>query len=140
MKIVIALTALTTNLIMQSSYTMKNNRVEEAVPTAQLNLQLFDLIKKRAPTEEIQKILDKGGEINACDEYGFTVFLLAAELGATRTCTFLYEKGAQLNAAIEDLWNEALHRSARKGQTELCMLLIKMGADINAINLKNEYF
>ena len=76
----------------------------------------------------VQAELDKGVDVNANDEAGWTPLHRAAQKGHKEITELLIAKGADVNAKEEDGWTP-LHDAATK---EIAELLIDNGADVNA--------
>ena len=81
--------------------------------------------------DAVRALIEKGADVNAMDERGGTVFMLAAEKGHTGICVLLLEKGADINAKDEDGWT-ALMKTAVWGTPKNCAFLLENGVDISA--------
>ena len=79
----------------------------------------------------VQAELDKGADINAKDEFGYTLLYLAASRGHKEIVKLLIAAGADVNAKSEDGWTP-LHNATGQGYKEIVELLIAKGADVNA--------
>jgi ankyrin repeat protein len=79
---------------------------------------------------DVQAELDKGADVNAKDEQGYTPLHNAAE-GHKEIVELLIAKGADVNAKDES-GGTPLLAAARYGRKEVAKLLITAGADVNA--------
>ncbi|MDP7051124.1 MAG: ankyrin repeat domain-containing protein [Verrucomicrobiota bacterium] len=79
----------------------------------------------------VQAELDKGVDVNAEDEFGFTPLHFAAWVGHKEIAELLIENGADVNA---NSWRglTPLHDAATNISKEIIELLINNGADVNA--------
>ena len=77
---------------------------------------------------KVQKMLNRGANINVRNKYGDTPLHLAIKNDHSDTATLLINKGANVNApgALDD---SPLHVSIYKKQKELSELLLEKGAD-----------
>jgi hypothetical protein len=82
-------------------------------------------------TEIVQLFLEKGADVNAKDNDGWTALMIAAEKGHSEIVQLLLEKGADVNAKDND-GVTALMFAAANGHTEIVQLLLEKGADVNA--------
>jgi len=79
----------------------------------------------------VQAELDKGVDVNAEDEFGFTPLHFAAWVGHKEIAVLLIKNGADVNA---NSWNglTPLHDAATNISKDIIELLIDNGADVNA--------
>ncbi len=95
----------------------------------------------RRPMTELQRyelikmLVDKGADINAVDNKGYTPLHSAACYGNIKTVEWLLELGAAINAQTADNNSTALHIAAMCGRMELVKLLVGYGADISVMDL-----
>ena len=77
------------------------------------------------------------GKISVDESYfassGDTPLWWAVILNNLELATYLLEKGANVNFVQAKYLVTPLHAAARRGLSEMCLLLLKHGADINAI-------
>lgn len=95
---------------------------------------LFELIKKRAPLNEIQSIIEKGAHIHAKKgSYGWEASTLhvAAASDLPEVCELLLNKGANINALGRMGRGTPLMAAALRGNVASTKLLIARGADIH---------
>jgi ankyrin repeat protein len=86
-----------------------------------LDVQLLKAAKS-GETDEIQRLLKAGANINAKDDGGWTALFYAARWGRTETCSFLIESGADVNAKDDGGWT-AFILAAIEGNTETVAFL-----------------
>ena len=79
---------------------------------------------------------ESGADVNAQDDYGDTVLMVAAVNGRTEAVAALIKAGADVNAKERELDVTALLQAAVNGHSETVAALIKGGADVNAKNKK----
>jgi ankyrin repeat protein len=79
----------------------------------------------------VQAELDKGTDVNAKDEWGWTPLHSAAGIGHKETVELLISEGADVNAMTNTGWTP-LHLAGSGGQKEIAELLIANGANVNA--------
>jgi len=82
---------------------------------------------------EVEALLAKGADINARNNEGDTMLLLAASSGKKDIVEWLLAQGADVNAKGKDE-ETPLHRAAYSGQKDIAELLLAQGADVNARN------
>jgi len=83
----------------------------------------------------VQAELDKGVDVNAKDEFGWTPLHLAAWVGHKEIAELLIENDADVNAKDEEDFTP-LHHAAWVDHKEIAELLIENGADVNAKSWK----
>ncbi|NP_001072353.1 protein phosphatase 1 regulatory subunit 16A [Xenopus tropicalis] len=81
--------------------------------------------------EDIQHLVETGGEVNAHNPHGTSLLHIAAANGYLATAELLLEHKAQVNARDQDGW-EPLHAAACWGQIHVVELLVAHGADLNS--------
>jgi ankyrin repeat protein len=83
--------------------------------------------------EMIDLILERGGEINAREEGGWTAIHWAARNGAMAALRMLLKRGCDVN--ITNDWKDTpLHEAASEGHLSAVKLLLKQGGRINSLN------
>jgi len=75
---------------------------------------------------EVERLLSKGGDVNAKDAAGCTALHRAAWDGSPDLVTLLLSKGADVNAKNND-GHTALHLAARRGHLAVAGILRKSG-------------
>ena len=76
-------------------------------------------------------LLDKGADVAATNEYGWTALHWAAQEGHKDVVALLLDKGADVAATDEYGWT-ALHWAAQGGHKDVVALLLDKGADVAA--------
>lgn len=82
----------------------------------------------RETPEFVQKLLDKGAEIDPRDEINMTPLHCAAYVGNLAVIRCLHERGADLNA-IDEHGYTPMHLAAFRGRSFAVAMLIALGAD-----------
>ena len=82
--------------------------------------------------ETIRNLIERGDDINARNNRGYTPLHLAATRGNSEVVQLLLENGAEVNAVATDSGCTPLHYAASLGHVELCELLVRYGADPDA--------
>ncbi|MFC1781686.1 ankyrin repeat domain-containing protein, partial [Planctomycetota bacterium] len=78
--------------------------------------------------ELAELLIDKGADINAKNNWGWTALVWAVSVGRTEVAEFLISKGADVN--ITDQWGQTtLVIAQQRGNTEIIELLRKHGAE-----------
>jgi ankyrin repeat protein len=94
-------------------------------------------------TYEIQRLLEKGVDINARDEIlGRTALMWAAMGGHTKACKLLVEKGAKIDEEDDNEGMNPLMYAALTSRTDICAFLLEKGADLETRVTKqtSEYY
>jgi len=93
---------------------------------------LIALARNNLPV--LRKLVTKGN-VNACDEDGFSLLMNAAMDDETdpEAVRLLLERGAEVNAAEEGQQFTALHFAARDNGSEIVGILLEAGADATAV-------
>ena len=81
----------------------------------------------------VEKLLEKGADVNCASEYGITPLYIAAYNGDSEVVEKLLEKGAEVNKADKD-GATLLYIAARYGHLEVVKTLLEKGADLNKKN------
>lgn len=79
----------------------------------------------------VQKMLDKGADVNAKNNTEMTVLMLAAGKGHKDVVDFLLKKGADINAT-DDRGKTALMYAVIESNAAIVQTLLNYGADVNA--------
>jgi ankyrin repeat protein len=82
-------------------------------------------------TEIVKRLLEKGADVTAENDAGWTALHQASDKGHTEIVAMLLEKGADVNAK-NDYGYTALQSASREGHTKIVKMLLKKGADVNA--------
>ena len=82
----------------------------------------------------IQILIERGADVNAKINDGYTSLHWASYFNAIETANFLIEKGADVGAKTNGGWTP-LHTAASKDNIELAKLLLEAGADVEAKNV-----
>jgi ankyrin repeat protein len=99
---------------------------------ASLHNLASDSKDRRDLTKLIEFLIEKGSDVNAVDETGFSVFVNYASNGETRLCKLLVERGADSSAKLEN-GSTALHAAAENGHIDIYRYLVEdCGLDIEA--------
>jgi len=106
----------------------------------ELNDALIACIKSRGamPMQEVQALLDQGADVNAADEYGWTVLIHAVIVRNMSLVEFLLGEGAEIDAVATKAGWTALIYAARLGSIDLVRLFLDEGANINRSNNRGE--
>jgi hypothetical protein len=76
-------------------------------------------------------LLDRGANVDACDNEDWTPLHLAAHNGGLEFARMLLEYGAAINAPDNE-GQTPLHKASEDGHVEVVRLLLECGADVNA--------
>jgi ankyrin repeat protein len=79
---------------------------------------------------QVRNLLDKGANVNARSEQGWTALMKACASGDVDVVKLLLDKGADVNA--KDYEGTALIKASSFGRLDVVRLLLKRGADVNA--------
>ncbi len=105
---------------------------EEGAPKVSKTLRKFFDAAKQGNLRVVEKLLQKGVDIESHDEgRGYTALMHAANAGKIEVVQFLLDKGADVNGKGTDLGRSALMLAAWEGHTEVAQLLINKGAKVN---------
>jgi ankyrin repeat protein len=94
-----------------------------------LTKQLMEAVTK-GETDTVRQLLEKGADVNACDEKGLDAFLKAAKLGHTDIVKLFLEKGTEIYSKQSKI-NNALLWASSENRAAVVELLLENGADAN---------
>jgi len=105
---------------------------------AELNSQLL-MAGSKGDLAKIRSLLDKGADVNARNEHGWTVLMFAAVSGNKEMAKLLLSrKDVDVNAMAQDGWT-ALMLVAHNDRTEIARLLLaRKELDLDATNNENK--
>jgi len=84
-------------------------------------------------SDRVRRLLEAGADTDSRTPDGFTPLQLAAFFGAPRTAADLIAAGADYNAVAENPMRiQSLHAAAANRHSEVAIMLIDAGADVNA--------
>jgi len=92
--------------------------------------ELFEAVKS-GDAARVKELLEKGADVNARDNKGWTPLHLAAQKGHADVAELLIKNGADVNAKNNYGWTP-LYAAAQEGHADVAELLIRHGADVNA--------
>ena len=109
--------------------------------------ELFQMLTKRQlkdlrPFEWISKVSDlylknMAVHLNEQNQWGETVFHLAAQIDDPRILSFLINKAGDIN--VKDVNGETpLHRAIKSGNKRTIRLLLENGADVDSVTINGE--
>lgn len=90
--------------------------------------QIYKVIK-RGDLRRLRNELERGLNPNLCNQYSWTLLMVAAMKGNTSIGTLLIEKGADLDIR-NNFRNTALSLAAQSGHPSFVKLLLKHGASL----------
>ena len=79
-------------------------------------------------------LIDKGVEVDACNNKGVTPLHLASKHGYYDPFRLLLNSGANVNPVTRHTEETPLMYTASAGSIELCQMLLRRGADVNAVS------
>ena len=90
-------------------------------------------------TETVAMLLEKGADVNAKDNGGYTALLWASHDGHTEIVAMLLDNGANVNVKDNDGFT-ALYWASQNGHTEIVAMLLenKYGTDVNAKSINGQ--
>ncbi|ESW23486.1 hypothetical protein PHAVU_004G051200 [Phaseolus vulgaris] len=86
---------------------------------------------KKGEVRTIQKLLEKGADLNGRDQHGWTALHRASFKGRMDVVKVLVERGVEVDAKDEEGYT-ALHCAAEAGHVDVTEFLVKKGADVEA--------
>ena len=110
----------------QEGHTKIVKLLKQAEATAYINSNLLSAAKA-GDTAKVKRLLKKGADVSAKNEYGWTALMKAARYGHTETANTLLDAGADVNAKTEK-GTTALKFAASKGHAEIVEILRQAGA------------
>jgi TPR repeat protein len=115
---------------------MSSSQIAEAERKAREFTPVLDIpfpLHKAAEQNNIalvKSLIEKGANVNAADQLGWSPLHYAAYRGHKQTAELLLNSGAIVNAKADN-GVRPLHLAAEQGQTALVKLLLGKGADVN---------
>lgn len=82
-------------------------------------------------TEIVAMLLEKGDDVNAKDDSGWTALIVASFYGHPEMVEMLLNNGSDVNAKNNDGYT-ALIMASERGRPEIVSILLANGADVNA--------
>lgn len=86
---------------------------------------------KKGEVRTIQKLLEKGADLNGRDQHGWSALHRASFKGRIDVVKVLVESGVEVDAKDEEGYT-ALHCAAEAGHADVTEFLVKKGADVEA--------
>ena len=80
--------------------------------------------------EKVQELIDKGANVNACDNRGTPVLVHAASVGNKEMCRILLACRANVNAQCTSGYT-ALMEAAMHNHQDICLILLEYGAQLD---------
>lgn len=117
----------------KSSYKMERSDSKSSVLSLKEIEELLPLWCKHNSITEIESALQRGVDVNSCDQNGNSLLILSCQYSHDNLSKFLINRGADLNASNKQ-GNTALHFCFSNGSEELGRYLISLGADEFAAN------
>jgi ankyrin repeat protein len=106
------------------------NNTKDNSTIADPNKDLLDAIKK-GDANSVKTILDKGADVNAKDENGFTGLIMASTRGDIVIARILLAKGADINAKEAKYGFTAMIVASIQRYIEIVKILLANGADVD---------
>lgn len=95
---------------------------------------LFISAAARGDVNELGRLLEKGADINAQNENGWTALKQAAVNNENAAAQFLLEAGAKPNIPSFDKKTCPIHNAVRNGNAQMVSLLLQYGARVDVID------
>jgi ankyrin repeat protein len=90
---------------------------------------IFDVIEKNN-IRRLRDLIEKGINLNAVDDYGYSALHIASFKGLNEIALFLIDQGINLNLKDKN-GQTALHYAALNNQFEIAKALLEKGADLS---------
>ena len=104
----------------------------------QKGISLCELIENGIPFEEIKKEIENGADVNQTSSYGVTPLMSAVRVKDLKLVEYLIENGADINAKNTHIKQcSALCYAAGNDLTEISIILLENGADVNQYDIKH---
>jgi ankyrin repeat protein len=103
----------------------------------QLNRDLLNAAAN-GDNNKIGRLIKKGADVNAKDEFGYTAFMSAAANEDTAACEFLLDKGADINAKDNYGWTALMN--ARNKEMDAFLTFVTIGPKLFADKEKRDIF
>jgi ankyrin repeat protein len=98
----------------------------------------IELIKVAASADmpRLRQLIKDGAQVNAADAWGNTALLASARAGEVDSARWLLRSGANIEGRGGDM--TPLAAAALRGHTHMVQLLVRAGADVNAVGLNEQ--
>ena len=103
-------------------------RDKAAVINSFLSQAIFEAVR-RGNTHDVQRLIEKGADVNIKDRNGYTALTYAAGEGHIEMAKLLIEQGRWTDT--RESFGRALAVAVAQGHTEIAKLLIEKGANVN---------
>ena len=105
--------------------------MEQALSEQGINQQLFALLRQEfVVAAQVTDLIERGADVNANDEFGWTPLHWGALIGHKEAVLVLIDYGAHINGVDKNGWS-ALQFAAKKGHKEIVEILFADGAEVN---------
>ncbi|KAL3297492.1 Pfs NACHT and Ankyrin domain protein [Colletotrichum asianum] len=94
-------------------------------------VQLIHKASSKGKVEMVNLLLEKGFEVSATDEAGWTPLYMASSQGNIQVVDLLLYRGADLSMATEKYEWTPLHAACWHGHVDVISLLLEKGADVS---------
>jgi ankyrin repeat protein len=108
-----------------------NSGIEISLPHSTTNSAPLHFAAEYGHVEVVKILLEKGANIGAQNQNGYTPLHFAAEYGHVEVVKILLEKGANIEAQNQNAYT-TLHFAAEKGNFAVIKILLEKVADIEA--------
>lgn len=112
--------------------------MQDQKTTTVLTAQLVEAVKNNEITK-VRELIQQKADVNAVDDKGNSLLIVASAEGYTDVVAALLESGADVKAVDSGMQATALHAAAYRCFPRVMELLVKYGIDINAVGPKNGY-
>ena len=111
---------------------MRRNKILQQVQNVNIPIKALTLQDEREAHPNVAAVLlDRGAEVNAKTNNGWTPLHEAALNGHATVAALLLDRGAEVNAKTNNGWTP-LHEAALNGHATVAALLLDRGAEINS--------